>query len=502
MPQASENILDAAGIHKRFGAIAALRDVSLSLGRGEIRALIGENGAGKSTLVKILSGFHAPDAGTIAIAGVSHHIASPRAAQALGVAVVAQELSLAPHLSVLDNIWLGSNRLPLLHRRHEFRAKAAELLAALGAAIDLDRPAGDFSMGQRQMIEIARVLARDAQILILDEPTATLSDVEIERLFAALRALKAQGRSVIYITHRLGEVFEICDSVTVLRNGAHVWSGAVSEATRGDLVEWMLGRSFSDMYPAKRPAGGGEPALRVQRLTIPGTIADLSFDAPRGQILCLAGQVGSGANAVVRALAGLQEGVSGEVAFEHRRVPVDSRSNNAALGVVFISDDRAAEGIFSKLTVLENLVVTQLSRHTALRPFLSWGALQNFAAMIAQRVKIELQRLRSRGAELSGGNQQKLLFGRAVGEQRPGLLLMNEPTRGVDVGARAEIYRLMRTFGDAGWTLVMSSSDLEEVVGIADVVITMYRGKQVARREGTAVDMVPILGDITHAPAG
>jgi ribose transport system ATP-binding protein/rhamnose transport system ATP-binding protein len=494
-------IIATTGLSKAFGPITALKDVRFSLGAGEIRALCGENGAGKSTLVKLLMGIYRPDAGVIEIDGTVRDIRNPQYAQALGLALVAQELSLAPHLSVLDNIWLGSAEVPLLHRRAAFRARARRALETLGAGhISLDTPVAALAIGQRQFVEIARLLARDARVLILDEPTATLSDIEIERIFAALRALKAERRSVLYITHRLGEVFEICDTVTVLRNGEHVATSRVSDIDRDGLVERMLGRAFADMYPGRSGAADA-PLATVERLSVPGAVTDFSLVAPRGKIVCIAGQIGSGAAVVVRALAGLVHDATGVVAVDGRRLPLGSAPDALARNVQYVSEDRAEEGLFQHMRVLDNLVATRLESHGRMG-FISWPALRATARRLAAKVKVEGRRLPSRADELSGGNQQKLLFGRALDRGEAGLLLMNEPTRGVDVGARAEIYRLMREFCAAGHALVMTSSDLEEVVGMADIVVTMYRGRRVDTYAADGIDLGRILADITHPRAG
>ncbi len=492
-----DEILGTKGLSKTFGPITALHDVWLSIVRGEVRAICGENGAGKSTLVKLLMGVYQPDSGVIEIDGMPRNMRNPQVAQALGLALVAQELSLAPHLSVLDNIWLGNAEVPLFHRRAVFRERARRALDVIGLAhIGLEMPVGRLPIGERQLVEIARMLVREARVLILDEPTATLSDSEIERIFVALAALKAESRSVIYITHRLGEVFEICDTVTILRNGEHVDTRAIGEIDRDGLIRSMLGRTFADMYP-ERSSSDGAALATIRNLCVPGAVDNFSMVAPRGKIVCIAGQIGSGAMSVVRALAGLVHDATGDVEIDGRTILLRSAANAHAVGLQFVSEDRASEGLFLAMSVSDNLIATRLDRHGRYG-ILDWRGLRAVAARLAEKVTVDRRRLGSRSDELSGGNQQKLLFGRALDRDQAGLLLMNEPTRGVDVGARAEIYRLMRQFCTAGYALVMTSSDLEEVVGVADIVVTMYRGRQVASYVGEDIALERILADITH----
>jgi len=490
-------VVGVRGLSKSFGPIAALTDVSLDIAAGEIRGICGENGAGKSTLVKILTGVYRPDEGSVLVDGAPAAVTTPRQAQELGIAIVAQELSLCPDLSVEDNIWLGSLRVPFLHKRPELRRRAAETLALLGAShIQLDAAVATLSIGERQLVEIARLLTRDARVLILDEPTATLTDVEIERIFAALQAVKRDGRSVLYITHRLAEVYTICDRVSVLRNGELVTTVALKGLDRAALIELMLGRPSGEMYPEEARARGA-PALVVEKLSLPGIVDDFTMTVRRGEILCIAGQVGSGAAEIIAALAGLVYDADGRVTVNGRPLKLGSPAAAARRGIMFVSGDRAAEGVFRRLSVLQNLVATRLHDHSVLG-FLRGGALRKAAARLASSVGIDRRRLRARAEELSGGNQQKLAFGRSIERQSDGVLLMNEPTRGIDVGARAEIYRLMRSFCDEGYALVMASSDLEEIVGVGDVVITLYRGRQVGHYRRSEVSMHRIVADITH----
>jgi ABC-type sugar transport system ATPase subunit len=496
----AQQVVSVQGVSKSYAGVQALRAVSFSLAAGEIRAICGENGAGKSTFVKLLVGITHPDCGVISIDGRVRTVAGPQHAQSLGLGFVAQELSLAPRLSIHDNIWLGSAEVPLIHRRARFRARAQAAMEMLGIGDwDLDRPVSTLSIGQRQLVEIARLLARQARVLILDEPTATLTDAEIERILGVLKLIKARGHSIIYVTHRLGEVFDLCDSVTVFRNGEHVATKPVSEITRDGLIELMLGRPFGEMYPVAPAWREGSHAVVVDRLNVPGMVHDFSLVAPSGKILCLAGLIGSGTNMVTRALAGLAHRATGRVTINGREMRLGSAAHCVARNVLFLSEDRAAEGIFHRMTVTDNLVATGLGAHARLG-ILSWPRLRRFAARLARQTGIDRQRLRAYAGNLSGGNQQKLLFGRTLERAEPGILLMNEPTRGIDVGARADIYRLMRELCRRGYTLIMTSSELEEVVGIADIVVTMYRGRNVARYEREAIEMTSIMADITHPP--
>ena len=491
--------LSVRNIRKTFGAVEALKDVSLSVADGEVRAICGENGAGKSTLLKILMGIHHQDSGTISLDGEDTAIDSPKVAQDLGIALVSQELSLAPHLSILDNIWLGNRNVPLFHRRRIFRERAKEALQLLGVNLDIDRPVSSLTMGQRQIVEIARLLVKDARVLILDEPTATLSDVEIERMMNALRNLKDKGKSILYVTHRLGEVFDICDTVSVLRNGRDVAESRVSKIDRHRLIELMLGRRFEEMYPDHAPSAVKSASYVVDGLQIPGAVKNFSIVAPRGRITSIAGQVGAGAGAIIRALAGLDPQASGNISLDGKPMKLGSIAERVERNVSFVSEDRAGEGLFRR-NVMENLIAARFQDHYRFG-FLSWKSISETAAGLCTKVTVDASRLTANAFELSGGNQQKLLFGRAMGSKEPGVLLINEPTRGVDVGARAEIYKLLREFCASGYVVLMTSSDLEEIVGISDAVTTMFRGDVVATYEGKAINTSQILTDIIHPAA-
>lgn len=495
--QTYDPLLSMRGIGKTYGEVRALNDVSLTLAAGEIRAICGENGAGKSTLVKALTGIVAPDKGEVWLDGQQVHFVVPKDAQAHGINLVSQELSICPDLTVLDNIWLGALSLPFLHRRAELRARAEDVLQRLGAGhIVLDGLAGRLSTGERQLIEIARMLVRDTRILILDEPTATLSDKEIHVLMSALKSLRAHGTSILYITHRLGEVFELCDHATVMRGGTVVADHPVADLTRDRLIELMLGRALGHMFPEHHIAEGAT-FFTIDGLTVPGAAHDVGLSVAEGQIMCLTGQLGCGADEVIRAIAGLVSHANGSITLDGEDIPLGRPEVARRRGVRFVSGDRAEEGVFVDRPAWENLVAPRFVERGSAK-LIHNQALRSAARTLADRSTLARHRLPVRTGDLSGGNQQKLAFGRNVGDSAAKLILMIEPTRGIDVGARAEIYRLMRDFCEQGCAILMASSDFAEVLGIADVVATMFRGEVVKTYKAGHLDMTRLIADVTH----
>lgn len=492
--------IEVHAVEKRFGPIHALRGVSFRAMPSTIHAICGENGAGKSTLLNILTGVLRPDSGRLLVGGEELPIRDPRDAQNRGIALVSQELSIAPHLTVFDNIWLGCRDVPFFHQRRDLRERAAHALSRVGLDhVELSRPAGALSLGERQLVEIARALVRDADILLLDEPTATLTDTEIEHVFLTLRALRSEGKAIVFITHRLGEVIDLCDHVTVLRNGADVWSSPVGEVNRDRLIEQMLGRPLQEMYPETRHDGTAV-GLVVDGLCVAGAVDDVSFIIPRGTVTCLAGQIGSGAFETLRAVAGLSFKAQGNIEVLGQSLRPGSVSRAQRAKVRFVSEDRASEGLFLRLPVSENLAATQLGAVTTIGHVVP-GRLRRLTEGLANVVGLDRKRLSSRCEELSGGNQQKVSIGRAISAADPGVIVMNEPTRGVDVGARAEIYATLRRLCDGGHTILIASTDIEEVVGLADQVITLYRGRKVGEYHRGEISRSRILVDITHPTA-
>jgi ABC-type sugar transport system ATPase subunit len=498
-------LLEVVDLSKSYGPVRAVQGLSLDVRVGEVHAICGHNGAGKSTLVKALVGLVRPDEGVIRFEGQELSLRGPHEAQGYGIALVNQELSLVPELSVEDNIFLGGIDVPLLYRRRRLADQARGVLDQLGLRqVQLGAAVETLSIGERQLVEIARLLVRNARLLILDEPTATLSKPEIERVFRATRDLVAQGRSVIFVSHRLDEVFDLCDRVTVLRDGKRVGTHSIHEIDRPTLIGHMLG----EMEGAKAQAGhepalpgSGAEAVRIDRLRVPGSVEEVSLSLESGIITGLAGQVGSGTSTVLRALGGLVPDASGTVEIGGRRVILNTPRRAAEAGVLYIPNDRQLEGLFLGQTVERNLTVTRLRRLSRLGVLLR-RRVHRSARELAAMAGVPVERLGSPARTLSGGNQQKVLLGRALQLEGTALLALDEPTRGVDVGGRAEIHHLVRDAARNGTAVIFSSTELDEVLDLADVVVTIFAGRIVSvvpRRQASAS---AILADMTTSQAG
>jgi ABC-type sugar transport system ATPase subunit len=489
-------VLRMRGIAKRYGSVTALHGVDFTLARGEVMALLGENGAGKSTLVKILAGLERPDSGTIEIDGQPVRLRSTGQALHAGVAYVTQELSIIAPLSVAENIFLGgAGGAPIwTGRALAHRARPYLDLVGLGH-LDPAVPAGSLPLAQQQLVEIARLLSRNAQILILDEPTAALSDAEIEMVKSVVRRLATEGRSIIYVTHRLGEVFEIANRVTIFRNGRSFEPVEVANLDIDELIEHLLGRRLEQMFP-HRGETRGEIVLALRDVTGPGLRRPVSLDVHTGEILGLAGQLGSGANSVLRAIAGVVPRNGGAITLRGR--PLDPRTVRDAIGVgiAYCSDDRKLDGIFAVRNLYENLTSAALPRITV-AGLLSRRREVRLATELARFFEVSLDRLDSLAGKLSGGNQQKVALGKWLGIE-PAILLVEEPTRGVDVGARAEIYRHLRALANQGLCIVFASSDNQEVLGLADSIATFFRGRLVRVADAVAFKPEELLRDVTH----
>jgi ribose transport system ATP-binding protein len=474
-------VLEMHDISKRYGSAVALSGVSFKLHRGEVHALVGENGAGKSTLIKILSGAVHADGGRIEIDGKLVDRPSPHQMHQHGVAVIYQELMLAPHLSVVESLFLGrlpTNTLGIVDWGVA-RRRAEELLARLGFRIDLDAPLGGLSVAQRQMVEIASALSRNARIVVLDEPSAVLGGAELERLFGIIRQLSADGVSFIYISHRLQEVFSICDTVTVLRDGQLVGTHATKQVDTDRLISMMVGRELGDIYP-ERQRKFGDKLLEVRGLGRKGVLAEIDIDVRAGEILGICGLAGAGRTELLRALIGADRATTASYLLRGAPYSVSSPAAAIRQGIVLLPEDRKTEGCFLPQSVAFNMTISRLR---ALRrgPLLSESIERSVAGELVQRLKIRTPGIQAEVSQLSGGNQQKCLIARSLNAQCE-IILIDEPTRGVDVGAKREIYELLAQLADNdGVGIIMVSSELPEILGLSDRIIVMRDGRIAGR---------------------
>ncbi len=468
-----------SAVSKSFGAVAALRDVHLELLGGQAHALVGENGAGKSTLVKILAGVHRPDAGTLTLDGRPLVLGGPADARAAGIAVIYQEPTLFPDLSVAENIFMGRQPLRSLRRidTAQMRARAAALFERLGVHLDPDRPARGLSIADQQLVEIAKALSFDARVLVMDEPTAALSGVEVQRLFSVARSLRDAGTAVLFISHRFDEVFALCERITVMRDGRWISTDPVADVTVDEIVRRMVGREVSAMYP-KLQTAVGEPRLEVRGLTRHGVFDGVSFTVHSGEIVALAGLVGAGRSEVARAIFGVDRYDSGEVRVDGKALPAADTAAAIRAGVALVPEDRRQQGLVMELSVERNATLPR--RWALARAGLLGGRGEREAARTwAERLQVRAARLADPVSTLSGGNQQKVVLAKWLATV-PKVLLVDEPTRGIDIGTKAEVHRLLSQLAADGVAVLMVSSELPEVLGMADRVLVMHEGKLTA----------------------
>jgi ABC-type sugar transport system ATPase subunit len=492
--------LSVRGLSKRYGSVQALAEVNFELRPGEVMALLGENGAGKSTLVKVISGLVQPDSGSIEIDGRPVDLYPSARSQAAGVAVVHQEYSSVPTLTVAENLVLGQAGQPALWLPGRLNRRARELLAAVGLDhIDPRIPVERLSVAEMQLLEIARLLVRDSRILIFDEPTAALADREIERVLSVITRLAAEGRSIIYVTHRLPEVFRIAHRVTVFRNGRSLSARPTSELTVDSVIGMMLGRDLETMFPARGAIGSGV-LLEVRGLLAPGLTAPVDFNVRPGEILGLTGQLGSGTSAVMQALAGMTPPTAGRALLAGEELALRSRAATLRGGVAYCSADRKHDGIFAERSIRENLSSPWIRTVAGSSGWISSKGEAEKAREIASRFAIDVKRLGSFVGTLSGGNQQKVAVGKWLGAS-PRIMLLEEPTRGVDIGARAEIYQRLRDLCAAGMGIVVASSDTAEILGLSDTIATFYRGRLTAIRPQAEWSEDALVREVMHQEA-
>lgn len=472
---ASTPVLELRDVAKSFGSVVALASGTLVVDAGSIHALVGENGAGKSTLVKIIAGLYQRDSGTFRLSGDDVNFRTTAESKGAGIAVIYQEPTLFPDLSVTENIFMGRqprNRFGRIDRRamHE---ETVEIFERLGVRIDPDRLADGLSIADQQIIEIAKAISLNATLLIMDEPTAALSGVEVDRLFAVARSLRDEGRALVFISHRFDEVFDLCDVITVMRDGDYISTVPTTDTSVEEIVHLMVGRSVTDLFP-KEPAIIGDVLLEVDGLTVPGVFSDISLTVRSGEIVGLAGLVGAGRSEVARAIFGVDPYSTGTVSIAGKRLRGGSVTEAMQAGLALIPEDRRKQGLVLDFSVARN--ITLAIRRRLSRAGLLTAHAENVAADAwATTLQVKTSALSTPVGTLSGGNQQKVVIAKWL-STHPKLLIIDEPTRGIDVGTKSEVHRLLSTLAGEGMGILMISSELPEVLGMADRVLVMREG--------------------------
>jgi ribose transport system ATP-binding protein len=468
-------LLAMRGIEKSFPGVRALRGVDLTLGTGEVLALLGENGAGKSTLIKMLGGAHRPDSGRIELAGRPIQLNGPADAIAAGIGVIYQEFNLVPELSAWENIFLGRETATFgfIHQRRE-RKKAQELFARIGVDVPVDTPCGQLSVAQQQIVEIAKALSQDVRLLVMDEPSAALTPREVDHLFEIICDLRKQGIGIIYISHRLDEILTIADRVTVLRDGEQVGSAPIAEMDRQRMIQMMVGRSIENEFP-KHHHKVEDVRLRVSGLRHGKRVRDVSFEVHRGEILGLTGLVGAGRTETARLIFGADRADAGSMTLDGDALRVRSPREAIRAGICLLSEDRKAEGLVLDLSVRENFALPNLNTLSRFG-FMNHRAERESFAPYVESLSIKIPNQEQLARNLSGGNQQKVVLAKWL-HRNAEVVIFDEPTRGIDVGAKYEIYLLMNDLAKAGKAIIMISSELPEVLGMSDRILVMHEGR-------------------------
>lgn len=475
----SEYVVELRNAVKRFPGVVALKNMSLAVKPGEILGLIGENGAGKSTLIKVLTGVHQADEGQIFVEGVEQHFKDPNDSAAVGIACVYQELNIEKLLSVTDNIFInkwikgkfGLLDYPAMHK------KAKEVMKSLGQDIDPTKAAGTFGMGVQQMIEIAKAVLINAKMIIMDEPTSSLGEKEVEQLMATCRDLRSRGVGIVFVSHKLEELFELCDRVTVIRDGEHIWTKKVTETNNDDLINGMVGRTLDNLFP-KEFGKKGECILKVENLQEGGVLYDVSFEAYGGQVLGFAGLVGAGRTETMRAIFGADPIDGGKVYIHGKEVHIKSPREAIQAGIAFLTEDRKGQGLVLAQTIRTNLILANMKGFSN-GPFLDEKRILESGEGHIASLRIKTPSIDEIVGQLSGGNQQKVVIGKWVNTEAD-IFIFDEPTRGIDVGAKIEVYNVMNSLVKQGKCVIMVSSEMPEILGMSDRVIVMRGGKVMA----------------------
>ncbi|WP_233982028.1 ribose ABC transporter ATP-binding protein RbsA [Pectobacterium versatile] len=469
-------LLQLQGITKSFPGVKALSGAALNVYPGKVMALVGENGAGKSTMMKVLTGIYRKDAGSIHFLGQEVDFSGPKASQEAGIGIIHQELNLIPQLTIAENIFLGrefTNRFGRIDWNKMY-AEADKLLKRLNLCYDSRRMVGDLSIGDQQMVEIAKVLSFESKVIIMDEPTDALTDTETASLFSVIKELQSQGCGIVYISHRLKEIFEICDDITVFRDGQFIGERPVSDLEEDTLIEMMVGRKLEDQYPRSNKAPG-EVRLKVQNLSGPG-VERVSFTVRKGEILGVAGLMGAGRTELMKILYGALPRTGGNVTLDGRDVVTRKPQDGLANGIVYISEDRKRDGLVLGMSVKENMSLTALRYFSHAGGRLKHAEEQLTVADFIRLFNVKTPSMEQPIGLLSGGNQQKVAIARGL-MTRPNVLILDEPTRGVDVGAKKEIYQLINQFKEEGLSIILVSSEMPEVLGMSDRIIVMHEGR-------------------------
>lgn len=472
----NEYVVELKDVTKRFPGVVALKHMSLAVKTGEILGLIGENGAGKSTLIKVLTGVHQADEGKIYVDGTEHHFANPNDSAAAGIACVYQELNIEKLLSVTDNIFMNKwiRKKSGLLDYPEMHKKAREVMSSLGIDIDPTKAAGTFGMGVQQMIEIAKAILIDAKMIIMDEPTSSLGEKEVDQLMKICRSLKERKIGIVFVSHKLEELFELCDRVTVMRDGEHIWTKKVTDTDNDDLITAMVGRSIDQQF-VKEFGEKGECLLQVKHLNQSGVLYDVSFEAYGGQILGFAGLVGAGRTETMRAIFGADPIDGGTIYIHGKKVKINSPRQAIKHGIAFLTEDRKGQGLILAQSVQMNLILANFARFSK-GMFLNQKKIAKAGEDNITALRIKTPSQQEVVGQLSGGNQQKVVIGKWINSDAD-IFIFDEPTRGIDVGAKVEVYHVMNNLVKAGKCVIMISSELPEVLGMADRVIVMRSGR-------------------------
>ena len=471
----TEYILELKNMTKCFSGVEVLHEVSFSLRSGEVHALLGENGAGKSTLVKVMTGVHQPDKGEMYLDGKHVRFSDTRESRRAGIAAIYQELSLFPDLDVAENIFVGRQPTTMGGRIdwRKLYADAEKLLLSLGVHLDLKQKARSLSIAQQQMVEIARAFSINARILIMDEPTSSLTLNEVADLFRLVRRLRDEGTAIVFISHRLEELFELADCVTVMRDGSYVDTRPIKDVTRDDLIRLMVGRTITDLFP-KQDVKTGEVMLKVENLARAGSFQDVNFELRRGEILGMAGLVGAGRTNVARAIFGVEPATAGRIQIEGREVAITSPQQAIRLGLAYVPEDRQLHGLIPAMPITANISLPMLFKY-AQHGWLQDKVERKAAYDAALQMEVRANSIWQMARELSGGNQQKIVLAKWL-STKPKILILDEPTRGIDVGTKAAVHALMSKLAAEGMAILMISSELPEILGMSDRVIVMHEG--------------------------